>query len=227
MQPSKPSQTRREALFPGAGTVLQPLVQREIQGYSKLVARAKRILPLAAALPIIVIVIWPYLSTNFNRISDSFPRFDPAQITDLRMVNPRYAGTDRGNHHFVLTAVTAFQNKGNNDLMALEQPQAHFQSLSGSWVVIGGDTGLYQAQAHILDLSGNVTLSHDRGYVFHTTSARVDLQNDSAEGDAPVSGTGPSGSLSGDGFRALHNGESVILTGHAQLIMTPAGSARP
>jgi len=202
-------------------------VAKQLLGYSRLVARAKRILPLAAALPLVVIAIWPYLSTSFARISDSFPRFDPSQVADLRMVNPRYSGIDREDRPFTITAITAFQNNGNNDLMALEQPKAHFQSQSGAWVTIGGDTGLYQAQAHFLDLTGNVVLSHQKGYVFHTNSARIDLQDDAAEGNDPVVGVGPSGSVRGDGFRALHNGESVVFTGHAQLIMIPAGTDHP
>jgi lipopolysaccharide export system protein LptC len=195
--------------------------------YSQLVARAKWILPLIAALPILIMAVWPYLSNGFARITENIPRFDASQIADLRMVNPRYAGTDRENHPFTVTAATAFQTKGNDDLMALAQPQARFLSPSGAWVDISSDTGLYQNQVHFLDLSGNVTVNHAKGYVFHTRSARVDLQSGSAEGNDPVTGAGPSGAVRSDGFRALHNGESVIFTGHAELTLTPAGPDRP
>ncbi len=199
----------------------------KVARYSRLVARAKRILPLVAAIPIAFIVAWPYLSSNLSRISESIPRFDASQVADLRMVNPHYAGVDHDDHPFSVTAATAFQTKGNEDLMALERPKANFRMNSGADVVISGQTGLYQSQAHFLDLSGDVTVSRDKAYAFHTRSARVNLDDDSAEGHDPVSGGGPSGTITADGFRALHNGESVIFTGHAELLVTPAGTDRP
>lgn len=231
MSSVEPPQNSRETLFPaGAGARGGGIARnagKQVLRYSRLVARAKRILPLVAAAPIVIIVMWPYLSSSFARITVSFPAFDASQVADLRMVNPRYVGTDHGNHPFTVTAATAFQNKGNDELMALEQPKADFRMTSGASVSITGDSGLYQSQAHFLDLNGNVTLSRDKAYTFRTRSARVDLENDTAEGHEPISGGGPAGTITADGFRALHNGESVIFTGRAQLVVTPAGSDRP
>ena len=229
MSSVEPPQNSRETLFPAGlrGRGVARGAGDRVPRYSRLVARAKRVLPLVAAAPIVIIVMWPYLSSSFARITISFPAFDASQVADLRMVNPRYAGVDHGNHPFTVTAATAFQNKGNDELMALEQPKADFRMNSGASVTITGDTGLYQSQAHFLDLNGNVTLNRDKAYTFRTHSARIDLENDTAEGHEPVSGGGPTGTITADGFRALHNGESVIFTGHAQLVVTPAGSDRP
>ena len=116
MSSVEPPQNSRETLFPEGlrGRDVARSGER-VPRYSRLVARAKRILPLVAAAPIVIIVMWPYLSSSFARITISFPAFDASQVADLRMVNPRYAGVDHGNHPFTVTAATAFQNKGNDE----------------------------------------------------------------------------------------------------------------
>ena len=92
----------------------------------------------------------------------------------------------------------------------------------GAWVVVTSKTGVYQPDNHFLDMSGDVTLFHDKGFQFHTQQARVDLDAGTAVGDVPIDGEGPAGTISGQGFRILKKGDTVLFTGKSKLVMNAA-----
>jgi lipopolysaccharide export system protein LptC len=191
--------------------------------YSRFVGWAKLLLPTAAACLIVVLASWPYFSASITRLRVARPVLDARMIQDLRMLEPHYSGIDKEQRPFTVTAKTARQTSQDDDLMALEAPKANIKSREGSWIVVTGDTGIYQSAAKYLDLSGHVQLFQDKGYVFHTDAARVNLDDGTTEGHDPVTGKGPGGTITGQGFHASHDGESVIFTGHTQLNMNAAG----
>jgi lipopolysaccharide export system protein LptC len=193
--------------------------------YSRFVGLARLILPITAGLMILALAAWPYLSSGLDRLKAGFPRLDASQIRDLRMVNPRYTGLDKDNRPFTVSADAARElshSDNGDDLVALEIPKSDILSKEGAWIVMTGDTGIYQPQAHFLDLFGKVTLFHDKGYQFHTSSARVDLASGAAEGHEPITGDGPSGTLAGEGFRILDKGDIIVMTGRSKLVMNGA-----
>jgi len=202
---------------------LLTLERGRTQRYSRLVGWAKFLLPSAAGFLILILAAWPYLSTSVARLRTLFPKLDSAQIRDLRMINPRYNGVDKEHRPYTVTADSARQNgigSGNgDDLVALEGPKADLLTKEGNWMVVTGDTGIYQPETHFLDLFGHVTMFHKNGYVFRTTSARVDLDSGTAEGHEPITGDGPSGTIVGDGFRILQRGDTVVFTGKSHLLL--------
>jgi lipopolysaccharide export system protein LptC len=200
----------------------QPITN-SFKRYSRFVGRAKLVLPLTAAALLLAVGAWPYFSLGFSklRMPGTMPR--SGDIAEVRMVAPHYIGVDRQQRPFSITAKMARQTGDNDDLMALDAPHADLKTDDGAPVTVTGDSGIYQSQAHYLDLSGNVVLSETKGYVFHTDTARVDLQDGSTQGHDPVIGQGPNGTIKADGFQAVHGGDSVFFTGHADLIVNAAG----
>jgi lipopolysaccharide export system protein LptC len=199
-------------------------IQRHAIRYSRFVGWAKLLLPLGAGALLLILAGWPYLSTGVDRLRSLFPKLDSAQVRDLRMVNPRYSGVDKEKRPFTLTADTARQNTDNSDLVGLEAPKADIMTKEGAWVVVTSKTGIYQPDNHFLDMFGNVTLFHDKGYEFHTAQARVDLDAGSAEGNQPIDGVGPTSTINGEGFRILNKGDTVLFTGKSKLVMNAATS---
>jgi len=199
-------------------------IQRHAIRYSRFVGWAKLVLPLGAGGLLLALAAWPYLSSGFDRLRLIFPKLDSAQVRDLRMVNPRYSGVDKEKRPFTLTADTARQNTENSDLVGLEVPKADIMTKEGTWVVVTSKTGIYQPDNHFLDMFGDVTMFHDKGYQFHTAQARVDLDAGTAEGDQPADGVGPAGTIKGEGFRILKKGETVLFTGKSKLVMNAATS---
>jgi len=223
-QPGLPPAPARTA-SPGVRRLLWLEMGRSLR-YSQFVARAKFVLPLTAGALIVSVAAWPSLQSGFQRLRTAMPRLDASQMHDLRMVNPRYTGLDRDNRPYTITADAARQSGTNtrnaDDLVALEGPKADILTREGAWVVVAGNTGVYQPGAQLLDLFGNVTLLHDKGYRFKTDSARVDVNAGTAEGHEPVSGDGTSGTVHSAGFKILQKGDVVVFTGKSTLVMNGA-----
>jgi len=103
--------------------------------------------------------------------------------------------------------------------MSLEHPRAEMTMHSGALVVVTAATAMYQSQAQLLDLFGDVNLVHENGTRFVTNTAHVDVAADSAAGNDPVTGHGPSGDITAQGFRVVDKGNTIIFTGKSNLLL--------
>ena len=190
--------------------------------YSRRVAFLKRVLPAVGLTLLLLVAGWPRLAPLLESVRLGFPAIDLREARELRMVNPRYGGLDRYNRPYVVTAAIGRQVPDRNDVMALERPKAVITVHSGASVVLTAATGIYQSQAQLLDLFADVNLIHENGTRFVTQRAHLNLSDDSAEGHDPVEGHGPSGDITGQGFRILSKGETIIFTGQSHLLFKGA-----
>jgi lipopolysaccharide export system protein LptC len=186
--------------------------------YSRRVAFLKRALPAIGVALLLLVAGWTRLAPLLESVRLRFPAIDLREARELRMVNPRYSGLDRYNRPYVVTAAVGRQVPDRNDVMALERPKAVFTVHGGASVVLTAATGIYQSQAQFLDLFGNVNLVHENGTRFVTQRAHLNLSDNSAEGHDPVEGHGPSGDITGEGFRTLSKGETITFTGKSHLL---------
>jgi lipopolysaccharide export system protein LptC len=213
-----------------AGPELRGLAGERLRSirYSQFVARAKLTMPVAAGAIILLVGAWPTLMSGVDKLVTHLPHIDLNLIRDLRMVSPRYTGLDKNGRPFTITADAAREQGVNTgtaeSLIALDGPKADILTREGAWIVASGKTGIYQPDTHLLDLSGDVVLFHDKGYRLKTATARVDLEAGSAEGHEPVTGDGPSATLKGEGFRALQKGDVLQVLGKSELVMAGAHS---
>jgi lipopolysaccharide export system protein LptC len=190
--------------------------------HSRRVALLKRLLPAIGLALLLLIAVWPRLAPLWERMRLVFPAIDLREARELRMINPRYSGADRLGRPFVVTAAVGRQVPDRQDLVSLETPRADMKTHSGTDIVVTAATGIYQSQAQLLDLFGQVTLVHQNGTRFVTDSARVDVANNTAEGSDPVAGAGPSGDIKADGFRILDRGDTIIFTGRSDMLLKGA-----
>ena len=190
--------------------------------HSRRVALLKRVLPAIGLALLLLIAMWPRLAPLWERMRLAFPAIDLREARELRMINPRYAGADRLGRPFVVTAAVGRQVPDRQDLMSLEAPRADLKTHSGAEIVVTAPTGIYQSQAQLLDLFGGVTLAHQNGTRFLTDTARVDVANNTAEGNNPIAGHGPSGDVKAEGFRVLDKGDTIIFTGASDMLLRGA-----
>jgi lipopolysaccharide export system protein LptC len=213
-----------ETFAPRRGPTRLQLADRR---YSRFVYRAKLGLPVAAVALLLLVVAWPRLEATFESVRFALPRLDLSEARELHMVKARFTGIDRENRPFVVTAEVARQQPKLDGLITLEQPKGDLTTASGNWLELSSDTGLYQTQPQLLDLFGNVALFQDKGNEFHSSSAHLNMDAGTAEGDDPITGQGPFGNVAAQGFRILDHGATMIFTGHATLNLQPrAGSAQ-
>ena len=198
---------------PNPATRPQPQEDR----HSRRVALLKGFLPALGASLLLLVVFWPRIVPLLETVRSAFPLIDLREARELRMLNPRYAGVDHFNRPFVVTSAIGRQVPNRDDLMSLESPRAEMILHSGASVVVTAATAIYQSQAQLLDLFGDVILVHENGTRFVTKAARVDAAADTAEGNDPVSGHGPSGDITAQGFRVSDKGNTILFTGRSNL----------
>lgn len=190
--------------------------------HSRRVAFLKRLLPAIGVAMLLLIAMWPRLAPLWDRIKFSFPAIDLRDARELQMLNPRYAGVDREGRPFLVTAVSGRQIPDRQDLMSLQAPRADVKTQGGAEIAVTAISGVYQAQAQLLDLFGDVTVVHQNGTRFLTQTARVNAATKAAEGSDPVEGHGPSGDLKAEGFRILDQGDVVLFAGRSEMVLRGA-----
>jgi lipopolysaccharide export system protein LptC len=187
--------------------------------HSRWVALLKVVLPVIGVALLCLVSVWPRLPLLLESMRAGFPAIDLREARELRMVTPRYAGLDRYNRPFAVTAAIGRQVPDRNDVMALERPRAVMTVHGGASVTVTAVTGVYQSQAQLLDLFEDVNLLRQDGTRFVTRRAHLNVSDNTAEGHEPVEGHGPSGDIAGEGFVILSKGETIIFTGQSSLVL--------
>jgi lipopolysaccharide export system protein LptC len=187
--------------------------------YSRRVLFLKRMLPAVGLTLLLLVAVWPRLHPLLQQVQFGLPAIDLREARELRMVNPRYAGLDRYNRPYVVTAEAGRQVPDRNDVMALEQPEATMTVHGGASVVVTAATGVYQSQPQLLDLFDDVTLVHENGTRFVTRRGHLNLTDNTAAGHDPIEGHGPTGDISGEGFQILSKGDTIIFTGRSDILL--------
>lgn len=219
--PNSVQRSTAKAALTGVDAVSLSQRNRVGQSYSRFVQMMKLLLPMAAVVMIIAIIIWPHLSVDSRRFAIGFSNIEISEAKDPSMINARYIGTDNDNQPFSVTADIARQVVDDENSIVLELPKADITLKDRSWLVLTSQSGIYDRPTQYLELNGAVNLFHDSGYEMHTQSAGIDLANGAAEGHEPVRGQGPFGHIESEGFRLIDKGKTIIFTGKtsAQLFL--------
>jgi lipopolysaccharide export system protein LptC len=194
---------------------------RKPAGYSRYVSFMKVFLPIIALGLVGLIFLWPQIYIGNNQFSISFKNILMVNPEDPNMVNARFVGTDKKNQPFSITADLAKNIILNNSAIELEMPKADIGIKDGTWLVVTANTGIYDQKGKTLELIGAVNLFHDSGYEFNTEKANIDLGNGIATSKAKITGQGPFGNLTAEGFRIENKGMRFIFTGKAKLVIHP------
>jgi lipopolysaccharide export system protein LptC len=195
--------------------------------HSVFVSLLKLLLPAVAVGLILLVVVWPQVQQDDSRFRVGVSKLAPEQAENLNMINARFEGVDDQDRPFTVTADVATQRQGQPNLIELQLPKADMTMKDGAWVALTARQGLYRRDSKVLELSGEVSLFHDRGFELRTSAARIDLEAGVASGDRPVQGHGPSGRLEAEGFRMGQNGERILFTGNSRMVLYGGGAGTP
>jgi lipopolysaccharide export system protein LptC len=187
--------------------------------HGRLARFARIALPLVALGLVGLIIAWSRINPIIERIHISETEQAPEEIETVTMENARFAGIDSQNRSFNVTAVRAIQSADDNNHIDLQLPKADIVLSSGAKVAIRSDKGGLHRDTQILELVGQVTLTQDQDYEFHTEKARIDLDARTAGGDSPVEGRGPQGEIHAEGFDILDGGARVLFRGRSRALL--------
>ncbi len=216
--------TGARAPGPAAAAVAARALPPRVSGrnsYSIFVGVMKVLLPALAAALILLVVIWPQLSLDDKRFRIRVSDVALDQPDSLTMLNARFEGVDAQGQPFTLTADEASQSADDGHLIYLELPKGDITLENGTWLAVNAREGRYHREDQLLDLTGEVTVFHDRGFELRTEAAQVDFEAGTAEGSHTVEGQGPFGNLVSEGFRVLDRGARILFTGKSRMVLDP------
>lgn len=195
--------------------------------YSGFVGLMRYLLPAVALILLGLVVAWPLMTGREEGFRISFSEEAETDST-LKMVKARYMGTDANNRPFTIMAEEASQPDSDSPIVHLKAIEADIfvDQARSEWLAVTADEGLYQRDAKLLDLAGDVTVYSDTGHELHTTAAHVDLPAGTAEGDEPVSGQGPFGLLDANSFTVTDRGQVMTFGGRVQVTVFPDARKR-
>ena len=200
-------------------------VRRSVEKYSRFVSAMKIALPTIAGLLLAVVIILPQLRGEPEQMSAEIRITNEESGNTLSLVNARYFGTDTAGQPFSVTAQSVREAADNKDNIDLTAPQADISLNDGTWLMVGAETGQYNRETQVLDLTGAVNLFQDQGYELHTESATIMLEEGRATSSLPVSTQGPFGRLESQGFELEDKGKVVYFTGPAKLVLNSVGQS--
>ena len=199
-------------------------VASSVAQYSRFVGYMKVLLPSAAGVLLLLIVVLPQFRQQDDRFRIGMSLLEESTADTLNMTNARYYGTDEKGQPYSVTAANVRERPDDDPAVDLTAPQADISLADGSWLSISASAGVYNREAQKLNLNGSVSLYQDQGNEFHTSSAQIDLEKGEATGSEPVNSQGPFGSLDAAGFSMSETGKVVYFSGPAHLVLS-AGQA--
>jgi len=172
--------------------------------------RVLRVLFILSALGIIGIVA-AYIITNTAKPAPVAPVVQTQETDPSKMliVNPVYTGRDEDNGGYVVKAATAKTLSEEEKITELVRPELG----RGEDPNVTAARGVYDDQNKTLELYDDVQLQTPSGFVFDTSSAKIDIKKDRIYGDETVEGSGPLGDITADGYEVLNGGERILFNG--------------
>ncbi len=170
-----------------------------------------------------IITLGVFLGYVARSAYDSATRGTEALPSDemVIMLNPRFSGRDVNGDLYVITADSAERRRANNDLIDLVNPKLE-NARTGD---VAAPLGLFNRSGETLDLFEDVLMTDARGYLFHSTHAKVEIKSGKVVGLSPLEGTGPIGDITSGSYELSRSNDSVVLTGGVRTIILPPDPA--
>jgi lipopolysaccharide export system protein LptC len=195
-------------------------------GYNLFVSIMKVLLPAAAAVFIMLLLAWPELTPGKDGFDLDLSELAIDQPEGVTMLNARFSGLDSRNQPFLVTADVASQATETDSIVTLELPKADITLKDGTWVALSAQDGLYDRNEQTVDLVGQVSFFHDKGFELHTERARFDLDKGTAMSRETVTGQGVFGQIEATGFDSFEQGDRIIFSGPSRLLLYPDARIR-
>jgi lipopolysaccharide export system protein LptC len=186
--------------------------------YTQFVGVMKRALPAAAFAVIAAVLAFFFVARQPAKVSMSYARLDAIK-NDLTMLKPHLTGADAKGHPFTITAETAIQDIKNPKRAKLKKVEADLTLENNGWLNVNAASGLVDMLAGSLLLNGGIDVYSDGGYSFHSQDAWLDLKKWIVWGNNPVTGQGPTGTMSADRFHYDRGAHQLTLLGNVHMTL--------
>jgi lipopolysaccharide export system protein LptC len=164
-----------------------------VDGYSRLVAFLKVLLPLAA----LGILSTLFLLSRSVDPTTTLP-FGEAEMSERlaeeRITAPYFSGTTDGGDQIIITAVSA-RPEGQGRLARADGMTAQIDLVGGARITLQAASGTFDPANDLARFAGNVEITTTTGYRLTTEALETGIKSLSARTDGPITGDSPLGQL--------------------------------
>ncbi len=198
--------------------------------YSRVVAVLKVGLPLVA----VALLAGLFLGNGEDRIGDGVV-FSPGDVKalgeGLRISNPTFTGTTRGDDRFRFTADLVVPDAAPPERAAITRPAGTVDMKNGPTVTVAAAQGDLDVPTQRLDLSGKVRIETSDGYRIDSDTATIDLRSGAFVAGDAVTSRGPLGTITSQSLHvapAAADGDArrFSFAGGVRLVYDPPDTSR-
>jgi lipopolysaccharide export system protein LptC len=193
--------------------------------HSTLIAILRRLLPALCLAIVVALGAWSAMSTFLWR--QDKVRSNP----NIRMLNFNFQGRTEAGKPYLLIAASAMKDNADQNMVTLDKPVLTIDVGGPQWTRITSVFGVYHEDTHMLDLRQHVTLDDYKGNHLDTEHALADTRKNNVDGDVPISGHGPLGSVAASSYSLQNGGAVVSFAGRVKTVIEqhakPAAAPTP
>jgi lipopolysaccharide export system protein LptC len=172
--------------------------------HSALIAVLRKLLPALCLAILAALAGWAVVNTLGARKEGA--RIPNAEI---RMVGINFQGRTEAGKPYLVTSASAMRDNADTAKVTLEKPVLTLGVGGPEWTTVKAGQGVYREDTRMLDLRGKVTLDDYRGNHLVTEHALVDTTKSNVDGDTPIAGQGPLGSIQASSY-SLRGGGTYL-----------------
>lgn len=192
-----------------------------LKNRSRMIERLKYSLPGIALGALLILVAWPRVQKWMYQPPPALVQTTLIPQTSNTATRPEYKSTDAKGQPYTITADHGVETSPEN--IDLTRPKMVMNLKSGEVVTLTSTSGKLNKVTNKMHLTGNVILTHSRGYFLETAQVWIDYNHGNAYNSSPIWGKGPAGAIEAQGFHLTERGAKVIFTGGTQLLIRSGG----
>lgn len=189
----------------------------QIKKHSRRVLITKRSLPVFAFLIIALIIIWPQFSQHKDKFSLAIP--SDGKQKQVEMENLRFFGLNTKKLPMTLTTPSVHQTESPSENVRMEKPVGTYQMDSGDVMTLTAPYALVNQNKEQIFFEDRINIKTESGYVAKTSQVLCDYTQGTADGNSPVSITGPSGKLNAQGVWMAEKGNLILFKKKATAVL--------
>lgn len=175
--------------------------------------RSRLIHRLRVAFPMMIVLILGGLA---GAIIENAIRGKPLQVEEeaapIRLINPRFVGSDDKKRGYTLTAASAVRDKNDYQRVILDKPTLSLDRDGPDSLRVVSAHGVYNERTRKLDMTGGVKITGSQG-AFETAASLFDTKTGELIGSGPIQGAGSLGEINAKSYGVYDKGDRVVFKG--------------
>jgi lipopolysaccharide export system protein LptC len=172
---------------------------------------------LRVAFPLLAIGVITSMFVSARTLPRGIENVDLGEVgldgTTLTMQNPSLSGFNENGTSYKVTAGQALQDVTNPRIVRLEDIDGTMAKPDGSTVELSAKSGVFDADAKILDLTADIEVRTNTGDRAYLESAKVDMEEGTIFSDKPVRAQTKSGNIRADSMSITERGAHMVFDG--------------